>query len=396
MPRPPPTTRLALARAGAWALLIAGWVGIGSLAVAATPSPAQAFAVVALWLLAIGGAARVATAGPLHPGLQAGALLAAAALTAGALASGDQGPRGPALLLALAGWAALTALASGVVRSLRLGMAARPAPPVGAAAAGALAAGLVLGDIADAQALAQRLATFVLGMALLLALLPWGLPCGTRAPGCRAGLFDCSLPAWPQGAWRSLPQWPLLLSGLVMLPMMAALPLMALWCRELPLSGAAMLLLHLAAMFVPVLLLQRRIATWPLPRLAALCTAALVLGAAALWWAPRPWDLLGLAVAHGAAWGLAWGGQLWAPSRRGEQGSSPLRAAAGYALLTLGFGLAVERWGAAGLAAVHGGLTLAAVVALVVAWAMAARRAARPGPARPPASPPPTARPGHR
>ena len=114
-----------------------------------------------------------------------------------------------------------------------------------------------------------------------------------------------------------------------------------------------MVLLHLAAMFGPVLLLRRSIAAWSPRRLSAVCALLLAVGAAVVAWAAAPFDLLGLAVAHGAAWGVAWGGQLWAPARRGQQGTSPLRAAVGYAVLTLLFGLVVERYGAHGVAAVH-------------------------------------------
>jgi hypothetical protein len=85
-------------------------------------------------------------------------------------------------------------------------------------------------------------------------------------------------------------------------------------------------------------------------------------------------------VLHGAAWGIAWGAQLWAPARRSQQGSSPLRAAAGYAGLTIVFGLAVERFGPDGLAALHAALAVAATAALVVGR-LAAR--ARPAPQTP-------------
>jgi hypothetical protein len=80
-------------------------------------------------------------------------------------------------------------------------------------------------------------------------------------------------------------------------------------------------------------------------------------------WAAAPWDLLGLALTHGAAWGLAWGGQLWAPARRGQQGTSPLRAAAGYAVLTLAVGVVVDLFGARGLHGVHALLGLTAALA---------------------------------
>ena len=55
--------RLTLARACAWALLVAGWVGLGSLALKFTPSLGDAFALTSLWLLALGAAATVATRG---------------------------------------------------------------------------------------------------------------------------------------------------------------------------------------------------------------------------------------------------------------------------------------------------------------------------------------------
>ncbi|HEX9182425.1 MAG TPA: hypothetical protein VF876_04125, partial [Burkholderiales bacterium] len=55
--------RLMLARACAWALLIAGWIGIGSFALLVAPSASSGFALVALWLFALGAAAAVATRG---------------------------------------------------------------------------------------------------------------------------------------------------------------------------------------------------------------------------------------------------------------------------------------------------------------------------------------------
>ena len=69
---------LTLARACAWALLVAGWVGIGSFALALAPSSRARFALVALWLLALGAAARVATRGGLRaPHARAGAVASA-------------------------------------------------------------------------------------------------------------------------------------------------------------------------------------------------------------------------------------------------------------------------------------------------------------------------------
>lgn len=360
-----PSLRLTLARACAWALLVAGWVGIGSFAMTFAPGVASGFALVALWLLALGATATVATGGGLPAGWRALALCAIAVITAVGLWSTAHGGGVAALLVALLGWSALTALASGVVRTLRLAQRAMPAPPIAAAALGALCAGLVLGDVGDVTALGWRLGVFVVATALLLVALQQGANLRPRAPGCRAGLFDCSLPAWPMGAWRDPLQWPLLLAGLAMLPMMAALPLMAAWCRAQAVAPQAMLLLHLAAMFGPVLLFRRAIASWSLRRLSAVCALLLAIGAAVVAWAPAPLDLLGLALTHGAAWGVAWGGQLWAPARRGQQGTSPLRAAAGYAVLTLLFGLVVEPFGSHGVAAVHAALGLVAAAAWI-------------------------------
>ncbi|HTP73491.1 MAG TPA: hypothetical protein VML58_14830 [Burkholderiaceae bacterium] len=387
-----PTLRLTAARACAWGLLVAGWVGIGSIASVFAPDVASGFALVALWLLALGATASIATGGNLQPRARTLALGATAAVTAISLWSTAHSGGVAALLVALLGWAALTALASGVVRSLRLVQRVAPAPPVAAAAIGALSAALVLGDIGDVGALAWRLGAFTVAVALLLVALQRGVPLRPRAPGCRAGLFDCSLPAWPVGAWRELAQWPTLLAGLAMLPMMAALPWMAAWCRAQSVPSQAMVLLHLAAMFLPVLLLRATIASWSLRRLSALCATLLALGAAVVAWAPAPYDLLGLALTHGAAWGIAWGGQLWAPARRGQQGASPLRAAAGYAVLTLVFGVIVERFGAHGVAATHATLGIAAAAAWLVN--SAARAAAPDAAARTPATP--AAHPDHR
>ena len=362
--------RLTLARACAWGLLLAGWVGIGSLALQFAPSMAGAFGLVALWLLALGGAAALATRGSIGRLSRALALGVAALASIAGLWLSLHGAGLPGLALALLGWAALTALASGVVRSLRLNQSATPTPPVAAASLGALGAGLALGDPGDLGALALRLSGFVAVTALALVLLQRRIDPHRRAPGCRAGLFDCSLPAWPAGAWRDLQQWPTLLAGLAMLPMMAALPLMAAWCRAQSLAPQAMVALHLAAMFGPALAFQRVIATWSARTLAIACAALLTAGAASAAWVPAPLDGLGLAACHGAAWGLAWAGQLWAPERRGSQGASPWRAAAGYALVTLAFGAVVQTWGLRGVAGVHIGLGLAAAVSLTLHLAL--------------------------
>jgi hypothetical protein len=357
--------RLTLGRACAWGLLIAGWVGIGSFALQFAPSTGAAFGLVALWLLALGVAAALGTGGGIRHGTRAVALSAGAALTSFGLLWSVRGGGLPAVLLALLGWAALTALASGVVRSLRMAHSTMPAPPIAAASLGALCAGLVLGDPGALPALATHLAIFVSVIAVMLVLLQYRVAQRPNVPGCRAGLFDCSLPAWPAGAWRDTLQWPTLLAGLAMLPMMAALPLLAAWCSAQAIAPQTLVLLHLAAMFGPALLLRQYIARWSLRTLSIACTVLLAAGAAFALWATAPLDLVGLAITHGAAWGVAWSGQLWAPARRGQQSASPLRAAAGYAVLTLAFGLVVQQMGAPGVAAVHAALGAAAVLAWI-------------------------------
>lgn len=335
---------------------------MGSLALQFAPSIWAAFALVALWLLALGAAATVGTGG-ISRNTRTIAIAGAGALTALGLGWSVRGGGQEAVLLSLLSWAALTALASGVVRSLRLMRAALPEPPVMSAALGALTAGLALGDPGDVAGLASRLAVFVLVLAAALMALPYRVPERARAMGCRAGLFDCSLPAWPSGAWRDLAQWPVLLANLAMLPMMAALPLMATWCRAQSLSAQTLVMVHLAAMFGSALICRPWIERWSSSALALLCMLLLLAGAALGVGLPLPWDMVALAVLHGSAWGLAWSGQLWGPTRRAQQNASPWRASVGYAGLTLLFGIAVNNLGASGVTLVHLLIGLMALIA---------------------------------
>ena len=355
--------RLTAARATAWALLLAGWVGLGGVALALTPSLLGVHALVAAWLLVLGVAATFATRDSLRARTRRLGLGICAALTVSALAWATQGGGLPALLVALCSWAGLTALASGVVRSVRQAQSARPAPPIVAASLGALCAALAIGDPANAQALALRLGVLVSLAAIALVLLQVGERPGAAASRCRAGLFDCSLPAWPAGAWHDAQQWPTLLAGLAMLPMMAALPLMVAWCRTEAIAPQAMVLLHFAAMFLPALLLRRAMTHWHPRVLSLVCTLLLATGALVVLWSSAPFNFLGVALAQGAAWSLAWAGQLWSPERRSRQGTSPLRAAIGYAALTLAVGSAVQTLGPFGLALAQAALGLIAVLA---------------------------------
>jgi hypothetical protein len=123
-------------------------------------------------------------------------------------------------------------------------------------------------------------------------------------------------------------------------------------------------------MFVPALLWRASIASWPAQRLAAACAALMGAGALAAWHAPAPYDLMLAATAQGSAWSLAWAGQLWAPERRGARSASPLRAATGYAVLTLAIGALAVRWGSLGIAAAHVALGAAALLAWGVAMSL--------------------------
>jgi hypothetical protein len=138
--------RLTLARACAWGLLIAGWIGIGSLALQFAPAVGNGvgvgFALVALWLLALGAAAAVSTRGGMRPWVRALALCAAAAITGfGLLETGRGRIACPARGL-FVGCVDRPCLGSGAHAAV--GQSAVPAPPIGAPCS--LGAGLLLGD----------------------------------------------------------------------------------------------------------------------------------------------------------------------------------------------------------------------------------------------------------
>ncbi len=355
--------RLSLARSLAWGLLLAGWVGLGSLAQALAPGPFHAFALLAAWLLALGLCTHLLGRCARTPWALRAALLAAALIAAAALASSLQGGGLAALGVALPAWAALVALASAAVRACRSGPH-RPGPPVGCAAMGALLAWALLGNVGDLRTLAAHLA---IGGTTAAAVLAVVLPAGTAAAGgCRAGLFDCSLPAWSSGGWSTPARWPPALAALVMLPMMGGLPLMVGLCSSDAVPPQAVLGLHFAAMFAPALLLAR----WP--RLAthapALCAALLGLGALAAL-APSGAMGWGLTLAHGAAWSVAWSARLHQRTATGAAAASPLAGAGLHAVLVLALGACIGVLGLQALAAWH----FAIGAAGVLAWAAGGR-----------------------
>ncbi len=377
--------RLALARGLAWAWLIAGWIALAALAERLTAGPVEAAGVVAAWLLVAGGAADALGRVRWPSWAWRAALVLAAGLAAWAAVSATRGAGLPALVgLALA-WGLGLTLASGTVRALRL---SRPAPlrtasPIGAATAGAVLAWATVGDPTDLPAMAERVAIFGVLAAMLLAALRPGPGVGRSAParpGCRAGLFDCSMPAWPIGAWRDPAHWPVGLAALVMLPMMWGLPQMLALCRSAAVPASLVLALHLAAMFLPAVLWAASGGRGLAPtRLAATCAVLLGAGAVAAW-AGGPTAGWGLALAHGAAWSLAWAARLSAPAVAAPTGPmpAPWRAAAGSALVVGGLGVAQALAGPAALLAVQalvGGLA-------ALAWCVALARRPSPHPPR--------------
>ncbi|MDM0071175.1 hypothetical protein [Variovorax sp. J31P207] len=283
--------RLACATALTWALLLVGWIGLGSLSQRLGPGPWPTFALLAGWVLVL-GVLRVALA---------------------STAIGACGPGG------------------------------RPGRAVAPAAAGALLAWLLLGDIGDRQALAARLMVGVPVAGVLLAVV---LPRrATAALQARTLIGDCALPAGSLAAWRTPREWPMLLASAAMLPMMCGLPWMVDLCREDGLSAQGVLGVHLLAMFGPSLVLALlRIETTRMAPL--LCAVLLVAGATAL-------DGWGQTLAHGAAWSVAWHARTTAPREDGGKASAVLAASGLGAALVLLLGLGVSLAGPQAFGAWH-------------------------------------------
>ena len=377
--------RLSAARTLAWALLLGGWVGLGSIVQALAWGPLPAFAMIAVWLLALGaGAALIGWLRLPRSGLQA--LLLFATIVAGrAIHVALHGGGLLAMLPALLAWAMAVALASAAVRRCRVAsrMAGRVAghrrarPPVAAAAAGALLAWACAGDVTHLNALGPRLiGGLLMACGLLIALMPRGLPADADADadahahahahaattgGCQAGLFDCSLPSWHASEWRDPQHWPVRLASLAMLPMMCGLPWMVSLCRIDAVTPQAVLGVHFAAMFVPALWVSNRPA---LNRIAApACAALLALGAMLLVAAPGASAWWALALAHGAAWSVAWSASLGERGAAKRPGTSALTGAVLNALLVLALGLAMAEAGLPALGGWHIVLGLAGALA---------------------------------
>ena len=361
--------RLSASRTLAWALVLGGWAGLGSIVQALAPGPLPAFAMIAVWLLALGAFA--ALLGWRHPPRsKRQALLLFGAIVAGrAIHVALHGGGLLAMLPALLAWAMVVALASAAGRSGRLPSRSRVGPPVAAATIGALLAWACVGNITDLNALGPRLISgFLVTCGLLIALLPRDMPAGGKARthaatpgGCGAGLFDCSLAGWQAGGWRDREHWPVRLASLAMLPMMCGLPWMVSLCRSDAVTPQAVLGVHFAAMFVPALWLSMRPA---LNRSAApACAALLALGAVVLIAAPAASAWWVLALAHGAAWSMAWSASLGERGAAKHPGTVALTGAALNALLALALGGAMAVAGLPALAGWHIALGLAGALA---------------------------------
>lgn len=349
--------RVQLARTLAWALLLGGWVGLGSLSQGFSSGPLQAFSLLALWLPALGAAALVGRL-PLQRWALRALLVCAALLSARALFSALHGGGWAALLPAALAWALAVALASSVVRACRFAAGGRVPSPALAAAAGAALACCCVGDITDLPALGPRLMLGALvACALLAVLVP---PRAAVHGGCRAVLFDCSLPNWSRQGWRDVRRWPALLASLVMLPMMCGLPWMVSLCRNDAVSPQAVLALHFAAMFLPALWVAHRPAF--VHHASTVCAVLLALGALVALAAPGASAWWGLALAHGAAWSVAWAAQLGERGARTPAHALPLMGAALNGLFALALGVATSFAGLQALGGWH--VALGAVAAL--------------------------------
>lgn len=357
------------ARTLAWALLFAGWLLLGALGARHAPVAAGALAPVALCLLTLGLASRAGASWRPSPRALQAVLAGSAALAALSLAALAQGvPH--ALWAAAVAWGVLLVAASRVVRGWRRQPGPRLPSPVVPASLGALAAWGLAGDPAAAAAQPAGVALAVLATGIVLAGL---VPCkldDRATPGCRSGLFDCAL-AWPALAqWREPSHWPWLAATLAMLPMMAALPLMAEGCARAGWPVHAVTGLHLLAMLAPAAVVVAGRSAVLARRLPTLVAAAMVGGGVvALAW-PGAGGTMAAMVLHAVAWGLAWAGAM-APVRAAgglpSAHGGPAASAIASAVAVMALGIAATDTGWAAFGGVHAALGLLAALGGIMA-----------------------------
>lgn len=313
---------LAAGRVLAWALLIGGWLALGSLGRQHLPLIAGGFLPMAMWLLVTGitlvwARQRRWLASDVRALLLAGGLVSAAGLA--------WTPHSPALgLTGLAcGWAMVLVGASLTVRSLRR-HAHHAAPPATTALIGAGLAWLAWVTTASAMSSGHG----VLWLGALVVLLLCG-PLHTDGPAiqaCRSGLFDCALAQGTTRDWRHPNRWPAAIAALAMLPMMATLAVLDDACSVSGLPAGSSAGLHLLAMLGPAWMLRRR--RIPQQVAATVLAALLSLGGIAmlLWPGQTGWMLA--ALAQGMAWSVAWAGR-WHAHAKQEPVVDPQRQAPG-------------------------------------------------------------------
>jgi hypothetical protein len=378
-----PAWHLGLVRTLAWALLFGGWIVLGTLGRQHLAPWAAGQAPVALWLATIGALLALAARRPPTLRQLRATLVAAGLVLAFALATAGRGGGGPALALAAIAWGVLLVAVSLVVRALRLMQAGVPPAPLLPALAGAVLVWLASGDPGR---LHDRLD--VIALALAVAALTVAALVIARAPayqpsGCRSGLFDCSLPMPSMAAWHRTGAWPMHAAALAMLPMMAALPVMAEWCGATPGWFADGTVWHLGAMVVPALCLRGWLQRADHQRVNAAVAALLLAGGVALLVWPGLNGLIAAALLHAMAWSLGWAAPMVRREAVAAGASRPARvhgpatlAQAGLtAVAVLALGMAIEVAGLQALVAVHAALAVMALAGVLIS---AGRRGERP------------------
>jgi hypothetical protein len=235
--------------------------------------------------------------------------------------------------------------------------------PIGPATLGAALAWAAAAD--PVQAVSRPFGiglALLVDAALLVALRP---PGAAPTAGCRAGLFDCSLPL-PRGDWRTPSDWPLHAAALAMLPTMAALPVMAELCAADGLGAAPLAALHLAAMVLPACMLRALPARPGRSALSTVVAVLLAAGGLAFVLAPARDALLAGMLLHAAAWSLAWAGPMLArdpPPVPGGARATTVSAVAAAAAVAA-FAAAADAGGADALRGIHVALAVLALGAL--------------------------------
>lgn len=354
--------RLIAARTLAWALLIGGWLVLGTLGHLRLPLWAGGLAPIALWLAAAGFTLHFGRSVLLSAEHLREVVAVAGFASAAALAWAGNGGGAVAIAVASISWGILLVAASRTVRTMRAHTHHLP-PPVVPAVAGATLAWLVAGDTTAGPTLGTTL-WLVATAALLAALLP---PRGAGR-GCRAGLFDCALPVGAWTHWRDPEAWTAQSARWAMLPMMASLAVMTQWCgNDWGLTASQAGGLHLCAMLLPPLalhLLHVRLKT------DAGAAVAMIAGLAIAYLVPGLQGLMAASMCHSLAWGLVWFARISGPSAPcTSTAASTWTGALMPSCCALALGLAIAANGPTALSWVHIGLgMLAAAGATFSLW----------------------------